>query len=107
MVYVENELMGKRLKKVRETADKDYYDMAKLFGISVGHYRKIERGVYGLDVQKLMILYEKLGVDPLYLLGGRQEMKALDGNESRVNATEQVCEILAYCQKKIRESVEV
>lgn len=107
MVYVENELIGKRLKKVREAADKDYYDMAKLFGISVGHYRRIERGVYGLDVPKLVILYEKLGVDPLYLLGGTQEMKVSDNSKTRANATEQVCEILAYCQKKIRENVEV
>lgn len=49
--------------------------MAKLLRVSVGHYRKIERGVYGLDVEKLVILYEKLDVDPLYLLAGRQKGK--------------------------------
>lgn len=45
------------------------------FRVSVGHYRKIERGVYGLDVEKLVILYEKLDVDPLYLLAGRQKAR--------------------------------
>lgn len=107
MVYIENELIGKRLKKVREVADKDYYDMAKLFGISVGHYRTIERGIYGLDIPKLMILYEKLSVDPLYLLGQREGMRVTDGSDQRAEARQQVCEILDYCQKKIREGVEV
>ena len=76
MVQEQNEIIGRRLQDVRESAHMDFYDMAKLLRVSVGHYRKIERGVYGLDVEKLVILYEKLDVDPLYLLAGRQ-----DGNQ--------------------------
>ena len=72
MVQEQNEIIGRRLQDVRESAHMDFYDMAKLLRVSVGHYRKIERGVYGLDVEKLVILYEKLDVDPLYLLAGRQ-----------------------------------
>ena len=73
MVQEQNEIIGRRLQDVRESAHMDFYDMAKLLRVSVGHYRKIERGVYGLDVEKLVILYEKLDVDPLYLLAGRQK----------------------------------
>lgn len=107
MTYVENELIGKRLKKVRETSHMEYYDMAKLFGISEGHYRKIERGVYGLDVPKLILLYEKLDVDPLYLLAGREEMKVSDDETGRKYPKELVCELLDYCRKKISDGVEV
>jgi len=56
MVYVENELIGKRLKRIRRDLGMDYPDMADVLEISDGHYRKIERGVYGLDVKKLMLL---------------------------------------------------
>ncbi len=77
MVQEQNEIIGRRLQDVRESAHMDFYDMAKLLRVSVGHYRKIERGVYGLDVEKLVILYEKLDVDPLYLLAGRRQ----DGNQ--------------------------
>lgn len=65
MVYVENELIGKRLKRIRRDLGMDYPDMADVLEISDGHYRKIERGVYGLDVKKLMLLYSKLQVDQI------------------------------------------
>ena len=75
MIYVENELIGRRLQSIRESADMDFYDMAKLLGVSEGHYRKIERGLYSLDVPKLLVLYEKLDVNPLFLLTGKQGME--------------------------------
>lgn len=107
MIYVENELIGRRLKKVREEVEMDYYDMAKLLGVSEGHYRKIERGLYSLDVPKLLILYEKLDVNPLFLLAGKQEMKVSVHEAKNGSAKEQVCELLEYCQEKIRKGVEV
>lgn len=72
MIYVENELIGRRLQNIRKSAGMDFYDMAKLLGVSEGHYRKIERGLYSLDVPKLLVLYEKLDVNPLFLLTGKQ-----------------------------------
>lgn len=107
MVYVENELIGKRLQKVRENAHIEYYDMAKLLGVSEGHYRKIERGIYGLDIPKLMTLYTQLGVDPLYLLAGRQELDMSLRRGQKVNTKEHVCELLDYCKKQICKGVEV
>lgn len=107
MVYVENELIGKRLQRVRENARIDYYDMAKLLGISEGHYRKIERGIYSLDIPKLMTLYTELGVDPLYLLAGRQELPVPLKSTAKENTREEVCELLDYCKKQICRGVEV
>ena len=106
MVYVENELIGRRLQDIRESAHMGFYDMAKLLGVSEGHYRKIERGIYGLDVPKLVTLYEKLDVDPLYLLAGSQKGKNANLSHSEISRR-RVCELLDYCRKQIGEDVEV
>ncbi|MCI5729986.1 MAG: helix-turn-helix domain-containing protein [Eubacterium sp.] len=106
MVYVENELIGRRLQDIRESAHMGFYDMAKLLGVSEGHYRKIERGIYGLDVPKLVTLYEKLDVDPLYLLAGSQKGKNANLSHSEIRRR-RVCELLDYCRKQIGEDVEV
>lgn len=107
MVYVENELIGRRLKKIRENAQIEYYDMAKLLGVSEGHYRKIERGIYGLDVPKLMVLYTKLGVDPLYLLAGGEKEYISLMRKKRTGTREYVCELLEYCKEQICKDTEV
>ena len=65
MVYVENELIGKRLKRIRRDLGMDYPDMADVLEISDGHYRRIEGGEDGLEVEKLILLYSKLQVDAL------------------------------------------
>lgn len=103
MVYVENELIGRRLKRIRMDLGMDYPDMAELLEISDGHYRKIERGVYGLDVRKLMLLYTKLQVDPLYLLTGEQSraMHYIPG--SHTDRDTLICELLDYCKTKLSE----
>ena len=41
MVQEQNEIIGRRLQDVRESAHMDFYGMAKLLRVSVGHYRKI------------------------------------------------------------------
>lgn len=107
MVYVENELIGKRLQKIRKDAHMEYYDMAKLLGVSEGHYRKIERGIYGLDIPKLMTLYTELGVDPLYLLAGRQKSPVSRERPPKEGTREYVCELLDYCKRQIGRGVEV
>ena len=98
MVQEQNEIIGRRLQDVRESAQMDFYDMAKLLRVSVGHYRKIERGVYGLDVEKLVILYEKLDVDPLYLLAGRQKARRESVDSHLAIRNRRVCELLEYCK---------
>ena len=99
MVQEQNEIIGRRLQDVRESAHMDFYDMAKLLRVSVGHYRKIERGVYGLDVEKLVILYEKLDVDPLYLLAGRQKARRESVDSHLAIRNRRVCELIEYCKQ--------
>lgn len=106
MVQEQNEIIGRRLQDVRESAHMDFYDMAKLLCVSVGHYRKIERGVYGLDVEKLVILYEKLDVDPLYLLAGRQKARRESVDSHLAIRNRRVCELLEYCKQQLSDEGE-
>ena len=38
--------------------------------MGVEHYRKLESGMYGLQPDKMFILYEKYRIDPTYLISG-------------------------------------
>lgn len=107
MIYVENELIGRRLKKIRQQAGLDYSDMAEVLGISEGHYRKIERGVYGLDVRKVLMLHTKLNVDPLYLLTGKRGTDVTyNSRDARMDRNAMVCELLDYCKKQLVDRAE-
>lgn len=44
MVYVENEIIGRRLRRIRLDFGYDYFEMGELLEISDGHYRKLEKG---------------------------------------------------------------
>lgn len=101
-----NEVIGKRLQDIRESAHMDFYDMAKLLRVSVGHYRKIERGVYSLDLEKLIVLYEKLEVDPLYLIAGKRRGRYDSASSHRAIRTRRVCELLEYCKQQLSDEEE-
>ena len=101
MVYVENELIGRRLKLIRSELGLDYYDMAEILEVSDGHYRKIERGMYGLDTKKLLLLYSKLKVDPLYILTGNRGMEMQYVAYSQSDRNDLVSELVDYCQKNL------
>ena len=108
MIYIENELIGKRLMKIRRENNLEPYDMASILGISVGHYRKIERGIYGLDVPKLLRLYEKLNVDPMYLLLGKVDLSnEYVKSNGLVDRKKMICDLLDYCVKQIKDEWEV
>lgn len=108
MIYVENELIGRRLMKIRQDNDLEFYDMADILDISEGHYRKIERGVYGLDVPKLLKLYDKLDVDPMYLLLGKIDLSnTYTKSNGKVDRKKMVCELLEFCIKQIKTESEV
>lgn len=101
MVYVENELMGKRLRRVRLDLGMNYWDMADVLGVSEGHYRKIERGIYGLDAKKLLCLYSELKVDPLYILTGDRGRQIPYNPSGKASRESIVCELLDYCKKQL------
>ncbi len=106
MVYVENELIGRRLERIRKKMGLERAELAEILGVSTGQYRKIERGIYGLDVKKILILYSKLQIDPLYLLTGnrRKENSYISYGETDRNSL--VCELLDYCRNKLAEDTE-
>ncbi len=102
MIYIENELMGRRLGNIRKTLGMHYTDMAELLGVSDGHYRKIERGIYGLDARKLLLLYYKLKVDPLYILTGDPGRKLSNlPLEQQPSRDAMLCELLDYCKQQL------
>lgn len=68
-----NEAIGRRLQNARENTGCTQEQFAELLEVGVEHYRKIEKGVYGLQPEKMLILYEKYKVDCTYLITG--EMK--------------------------------
>ena len=47
--------------------------MAELLGVSTGFYGMMERGEKAPSIEKLIIIYEKLGTDITYLLTGDQK----------------------------------
>lgn len=107
MYYIENELVGRRLQRMRISMGKCCYEIASALGISEGHYRKIERGMYGLDVRKMLILQRKMGIDPQYLLTGKNSQDI--PSRAPVESTERnayVCELLEYCKEQIEEMSE-
>lgn len=103
MYYIENELVGRRLQRIRMSAGKGCYEMARALGISEGHYRKIERGMYGLDARKMLLLQRKMGIDPQYLLTGKnsEEIPNRITPAESIERNAYVCELLEYCKEQI------
>lgn len=108
MVYEENELIGKRLRKIRRNNRMECVDMASILGISEGHYRKIERGLYGLDVPKLAQLYHSLSIDPMYLLFGKVDFsREYTKKDGIVDRKRMLCDLLDFCKQQINDNMEV
>ena len=64
--------IGKRLQTVRENNGYTQEAFAEALDVGVEHYRKIELGMYGLQRENMLILYEKYKIDPTYLLTGEK-----------------------------------
>ena len=105
-----NQSIGARLRYVRETAGVSTERMAEILQVSVPHYRKIERGVYELKTDKLVVLFEELGADPLFLLTGEErarldvgdDYKPAGGRELRV-----MQDLFRYCRTVSEEPEQV
>lgn len=66
-LYVE---MGKRLRNFRINLNYTQEQMAEVLEMSVAYYGKVERGIHGLSLEKLVIVNKKLDIDINYLLTG-------------------------------------
>lgn len=62
--------VGKRLRISRISLNYTQEQMAEILEISTTYYGKVERGVHGLSLAKLVIINQKLDIDINYLLTG-------------------------------------
>ena len=67
LVLVEiGELLRRQRKKLKMTQE----DTAELLEMSTTFYGEIERGNKRLSIEKILLVYERMGLDPTYLLTG-------------------------------------
>ena len=76
---------------------------AETLDVGVEHYRKIESGVYGLQPEKMLILYEKYRIEPTYLVTGdtnhKVDIELFLANCSREERDAFIDRMLAYMRK--------
>lgn len=65
--------IGNRLLIKRRELHFTQEQMAEVLGVSTGFYGMIERGEKAPSLEKLVIIYEKLGTDITYLLTGDEK----------------------------------
>lgn len=69
--------IGNRLLMKRRELHYTQEKMAELLGVSTGFYGMMERGEKAPSIEKLVMIYEKLGTDITYLLtGDKKEERA-------------------------------
>ena len=95
--------IGKRLQTVRENNGYMQEAFAEALDVGVEHYRKIELGMYGLQRENMLILYEKYKIDPTYLLTGEKnhtfDVEMFLANCSREERDNFIDRMLAYMRK--------
>lgn len=64
--------IGARLKKHRKAKGLTQIETAKLLEMSLNFYGDIERGKCRPSIEKIILIYERLGIDPTYLLTGKE-----------------------------------
>ena len=64
--------MGKRLREYRKSLKMTQQKVAEILDMSLNFYGQIERGESRLSLEKMLLLHEKLGFDPTYLLTGKR-----------------------------------
>ncbi len=67
-----NVLIGYRLKIARENGGYTQEEFAETLDVGVEHYRKVELGIYGLQRENMLLLYEKYKIDPTFLITGER-----------------------------------
>ena len=66
-VYVK---IGERLRKQRRIMGLTQEQAAELLGVSTTYYGEIERGNRKLTILRILTVYEKMNLEPTYLLTG-------------------------------------
>lgn len=71
MSYILHEI-GARLKSWRKENKFTQAETASLLEMSLNFYGDVERGKCRLSIEKIVLAYERLGIDPTYLLTGEE-----------------------------------
>lgn len=100
--------IGKRLREARINMNIEKSEIADVLGVTVEHYRKLEAGMTGLSVDKVLILYQAYKIDPTYLITGMSS-NAMDfnldyyvANSSKEQRDQFFDRVLAYLSKLIK-----
>ncbi len=64
--------IGRRLYDQRKKMELTQEEMAEVLEISATFYGGIERGRKRISIEKILLAYERLGLDPTYLLTGER-----------------------------------
>ena len=95
--------LGEKIKALRTRQGITQEAFAEVLDVSVEHYRKIELGMYGLQRENMLILYEKYKIDPTYLLTGEKnhtfDVELFLANCSREERDKFIDRMLAYMRK--------
>lgn len=95
--------IGKRLQTARENSGYTQETFVEALDVGVEYYRKIELGIYGLQRENMLILYEKYKIDPTYLLTGDKnhtfDVEMFLANCSREERDKFIDRMLAYMRK--------
>lgn len=96
-----------RLREARLNMNLEKSEIADVLGVTVEHYRKLEAGITGISVDKVLTLYHKYGIDPTYLITGESSMKDFNLDYYVANSTKEqrndfFDRVLAYLSKLIR-----
>lgn len=99
--------IGKRLREARLNMNLEKSEIADVLGVTVEHYRKLEAGITGISVDKVLTLYHKYGINPTYLITGESSMKDFNldyyvANSTKEQRNEFFDRVLAYLSKLIR-----
>lgn len=65
--------IGTRLREYRKSKGLTQAQTAALLEMSLNFYGDIERGKCRLSIEKIVLAYEKLGLDPTFLLTGEKQ----------------------------------
>ena len=100
-IHKQKQKIHKRIRNLEKS------EIADVLDVTVEHYRKLEAGITGISVDKVLTLYHKYGIDPTYLITGESSMKDFNLDYYVANSTKEqrndfFDRVLAYLSKLIR-----
>lgn len=108
LIWSECKSSRKKTREARLNMNLEKSEIADVLGVTVEHYRKLEAGVTGISVDKVLTLYHKYGIDPTYLITGESSnikdfnLDYYVANSTKEQRNDFFDRVLAYLSKLIR-----